>query len=217
MSFDHPVLQFLQGYDFILGSSSPRRQEILVNNLGIKDYTIVKSTFEENLAKENISDVEYVTLTSKHKIASIVDQLDSGKRYVVLTADTIVSCGGHILEKPETKETQMQMLKLYREHPDLIRVITAVNLYVIGKGQKMEQHVHDHEITKLKFNTNLDDGHFEHYVNTEEGLHVAGGFMYQSLGTLLFSGIEGDYFNVVGLPASKTFQMLEKLIKEQQH
>lgn len=201
----------LKGYTFVLGSSSPRRKEILTSNLGVDKFTIVKSTFEENLPKGNYKDVEYVTRTAEHKIDSIMSRLSSTEKHVLLVADTIVSCAGEIFEKPETKENQRKMLHSYRDNPNMIKVITSVHVCKVGLERKIEKHLREHEITNLRFDPSLSDSQLQDYIETGEGLHVAGGFMYQSKGSLLFQGIEGDYFNVVGLPAAKTYRMLEAL------
>lgn len=209
---DHPLFQKLEKYQFVLGSSSPRRKEILANNVNISDFIVVKSTFEENLPKQNITAVDYVTATAEHKINSIVSQLAAGKPYVLLVADTVVSCGGHIFEKPGTREKQMEMLRHYRNHSREIRVITAIQVCEIDLNLQVLRRLLDCEITTLNFNDQLSDAELQYYVDSEEGLDVAGGFKYQCMGSLLFSGIEGDYFNVVGLPAAKTFHMLDELL-----
>lgn len=205
------MFEALNEYEFVLGSSSPRRLEILANNLNVKKFQVVKSTFDEDIPKSNVSDIDYVTMTAEQKIPSVVEQLSPNKRYIVLTADTVVSCRGNIFEKPGNPETQLAMLQEYRKHPDSIRVITSVHLLKV-EHQRIVAHVKDHEITKLTFNSRLTEVQLKYYVNSQEGLNVAGGFMYQGLGSVLFSGIEGDYFNVVGLPVCKTFKMMETLL-----
>lgn len=210
--FDHPLFQKLKSYQFVLGSSSPRRKEILANNLNISDFIVVKSTFEENLPKHNVADIDYVTTTAEHKINSIVNQLTPGKPYVLLVADTVVSCGGHIFEKPGSREMLMEMLHHYKSHPRDIRVITAIQVCEIDSNLQVLRRLLDCEITKVIFNDQLSEAQLQYYADSDEGLDVAGGFKYQCLGSLLFSGIEGDYFNVVGLPAAKTFHMLDQLL-----
>lgn len=201
----------ISGYTFVLGSSSPRRKEILANNLGIQDFVVIKSTFEENLPKAGITDVDYVTKTAQLKIDSIISQLSVSENYILLVADTIVSCAGEIFEKPETEQNQLMMLNKYRENPDDIRVITSIHICKVALGRKIDIHLKAHEITTLRFDSSLTDAQLQDYIDTREGLHVAGGFMYQSKGSLLFRGIYGDYFNVVGLPAAKTYRMLEAI------
>lgn len=200
----------LRKHTFILGSSSPRRREIVEKNLGISHYSVVTTTFEENLPKSNLSHAQYVFNTAEHKIPSIVEQLDRSRSYVVIAADTIVSCADDVLEKPETKENQLTMLKLYRQH-GVLRVITAVHVCLV-EGGEISRNESGTETTSLNFDTKLTDEELQFYVDKEEGLQVAGGFKYQELGCLLFNGIDGDYFNVVGLPVKKTSQLIESLM-----
>lgn len=204
MTFNHPLYDQLKNYNVVLGLLSPRRKEIISANVGIKDFTIVKSTFEEDITKEGLSDLEYVTQTAGAKIPSILEQLE-GTNSVVIAADTIVSCQGKVYEKPGTPQRQMEMLKDFREARH-VTVITSVHVIVIKDGQ--EKRVSGYEVTDLQFNSDLLDRELQNYADCGEGLHVAGGFQYQSIGNLLFTGLKGDYFNVVGLPASKTFSLL---------
>lgn len=210
MLFDHPLYEQLKEYRITLGSLSPRRKEILAANVGIKDFHILKSTFEEDISKDGISDLEYVTQTAHAKIPSILEQLEKGNN-VLIAADTIVSCEGRVYEKPETAENQLAMLKAFRKAGH-VKVITSVHVVVLKDDKK--HHVHGHEVTDLQFNTKLLDSELMHYVNSEEGFQVAGGFQYQSIGNLLFTGLQGDYFNVVGLPAAKTFSLLQEALAE---
>lgn len=213
MSPESRLINALSKYEFVLGSSSPRRKEILTKNLGITTFSVIKSTFEENLPKADFTDVDYVTITAKHKIESIIDKLSLSKHCVLLVADTIVSCAGEIFEKPETPQNQLIMLKKYRDHPQDIRVITSVHVCIIGPDKHVAEHISDHVVTTLKFDESLSDTQLQEYVNTGEGLQAAGGFMYQGKGCLLFKGIDGDYFNVVGLPAARTYRILESIIR----
>lgn len=210
MLFDHPIYDQLKEFDVILGLLSPRRKEILHANVGIRDFKIVKSTFEEDISKDGKSDLEYVTKTAEAKIPSILEQLD-GRNSVLIAADTIVSCEGKVYEKPGTAENQLAMLKAFRSSGH-VKVITSVQVVVLKDN--LQRRVSGHEVTDLQFNTALLDKELQHYVNCEEGFQVAGGFQYQSIGNLLFTGLQGEYFNVVGLPATKTFSLLCEALRE---
>lgn len=212
MLFDHDLYTKLKGYKVILGLLSPRRKEILQTNLGIKDFTIVKSTFEEDIGKDGLSDVDYVMQTAQAKIPSIIDQLENEK-CVIIVADTIVSCQGKVFEKPGTPDVQLAMLKTFRSEGS-VKVVTSVHVIVVEEGE--QRLISGHETTHLLFNTSLSDEELQNYVNCKEGLEVAGGFQFQSLGNLLFTGLEGDYFNVVGLPAAKTFSLLRQAMENRE-
>lgn len=199
----------LLAYDFVLGSSSPRRQQILSQNLGIAQFRVVKSSFEEDLPKHG-PDFQYVTNTAKLKADSIIPQIV--RPSVVLVADTVVSCGGQIFEKPENDTQQLHMLQHYRQNP--VKVITAVHVFRAAAGVVLS-HVHGCETTELVFDRSLTDNALLHYVHTGEGRDAAGGFKYQGLGSMLFRELRGDYFNVVGLPVKLAQALVLQVVAAQ--
>lgn len=217
LPFNPPIYQRLADSHFVLASSSERRLEIVVKNLGIPrdQITIITPDFEEDLEKNGVTASHYVTETAKHKGLAVIEQLKTVKfgderDIIVLTSDTIVSSNEQIFEKPGTKEKQLAMFDYYKQHPDL-KILTAVNIIKIRHGQVINW-VSDLESTSLKFNEKLDDAFLKSYVSSQEGLNVAGGFKYQEIGSLLFTGIDGDYFNVVGLPVATTFRLLNEVV-----
>ncbi|KAK6454178.1 Maf-like protein [Scheffersomyces xylosifermentans] len=211
-SIQHPLYEKLRNYRFILGSSSPRRHEIVQRNLGIENVIVKSSEFEENLDKTNRTIEQYVTETSLGKAKWIIEKYNSPgiEPSIILTSDTIISCNGEIFEKPGTQERQREMFAKYKAHPQ-IQVMTSVTVVELRADSPptIEQ---DLAITKLTFEEASFPDLVEAYIASEEGLHVAGGFKYQELGCLLFAGIEGDYFNVVGLPVATTFKLLQRVI-----
>ncbi|RCK64916.1 hypothetical protein Cantr_00539 [Candida viswanathii] len=204
MLFNHPLIAKLNNFKCILGSQSPRRKEILENNLGIRNFTPRPSSFEEDLEKDDKTPLQYVQLTSQHKAEAIIKEgVDTPA--IVLTCDTIISCNGKVFEKPMTKEKQREDFKYFSQHPEL-DVISALTVIRVGDSTEVFT---DHATTKLKFKGDVDIT--DAYIESEEGLEVAGGFKYQGLGCLLFESMEGDSFNVVGLPV-KVFDLLEKAV-----
>lgn len=213
MTFNHPLYQKLEEYDFYLASTSPRRLEILLDNLKVQNIKVVPSEFEENLLKAETSPSVYVERTSKKKGEAVLKRLQNegdSDKFIVLSSDTIIACNNKVFEKPITKDVQLSFFHYYRLNPHL-QVITSVNVIKYEAGSVIYRH--GLEITDLYFNEGLSDEFLQYYVDSEEGLNVAGGFKYQCLGSLLFKRLEGDYFNVVGLPVSKTFQVLEDALK----
>lgn len=201
----HP-LDCVGCYNVVLGLLSPRRKEILEVNLGVSEFTVVKSDFAENIDKSDISDVEYVTATARGKIPSILSQLDANLPHLVIVADTVISCDGKVFEKPGNAAVQLEMFRAYQT-AGTVQVITSVHVLVVREGHVV-CHVDDVEITDLFFDTTLSDDILHAYAESGEGFNVAGGFQYQRSGCLLFKGLKGDYFNVVGLPAGKTFKLV---------
>ncbi|EGW29976.1 uncharacterized protein SPAPADRAFT_143987 [Spathaspora passalidarum NRRL Y-27907] len=206
---NHPLYKQLSGYQIILGSKSPRRQEILRNNLGIDNFTIVESNFAEDLVIDD--PLEYVTATSHHKAKAILNQNKFDEPTIVITCDTIVSCNNHILEKPMTKEKQQEFFQIYKQYKE-VQVISAVTIFKIDKDGKASEYA-DQCTSTLSFNDHEGaDDLVNAYIDSEEGLDVAGGFRFQEFGSLLFNSLQGDYFNVVGLPVSITFELLSRAV-----
>lgn len=214
MSFNHPLYDQLKQFQFILASTSPQRLEILQKNLQIKDITIMPSNFEENLLKEAHTCREYVSNTSLGKGKAVLKQLMSqnGPSSIILSSDTIITCNQEVFEKPHTKERQLEMFQKYRCHPYL-EVMTSVNVIMYDSLTKDSIIKSAIEITNLRFNDDLSNDFLQYYVESEEGLQVAGGFKFQEVGCLLFKSVEGDYFNIVGLPTSTTFHLLSDILQ----
>lgn len=210
MTFKTALYEKLKSFHLILGSTSPRRQQILKENLGITNFTTMASNFPEDLDKEKISPLEYVQLTSSKKAEAIYKthghsfQQDT----LILTCDTIVTCNGKIFEKPMTKSAQAKFFQHFNTHRD-IEVISAITVLKV-ENEKVSEYK-DNAITKLSFKADNEDV-IQAYIESEEGLEVAGGFKYQQLGCLLFDFISGDYYNVVGLPIN-TYELLNKAVE----
>lgn len=198
----------LSNYTVILGSSSARRQEILRQVLKVDRFTVVKPDFEENLSKK-LPPTEYVEQTSHGKLESLLQHTFTSPT-IIICCDTIIDCNGTILEKPQTKAKQLEMFEYYKRHPT-IKVISSVQ---IAKVAQTTQTIHQEVTTTLLFDTSVSQEVLEAYLDSEEGLEVAGGFKFQEMGNVLFTGIDGDYFNVVGLPAKTTFEMLYRMVKD---
>lgn len=210
------LLEQLKRFKFILGSSSPRRREILETNLGICQIEVIPSEFPENISKDNITSQQYVTETCQNKTDSIINRiqenrinLNQSSNVILLCSDTIIDCNSQIFEKPKTKQRQKQMFDDYRKQGS-IKVITAVTVTKFENGSVFTEL--GLEVTILYFNEKIPNSFIESYIESEEGLNVAGGFKYQEKGCLLFNRIEGDYFNIVGLPVWKTFELLQKTL-----
>lgn len=127
--------------------------------------------------------------------------------YIVLSADTIVVSNGKIFEKPTSKENQLSSLKYIRDGKYPIQVKTSVHIWSRGS------HFSHLETTDLVMDyERVDDSFLQFYVDSMEAISAAGGFKIQGLGGLLFNRIDGDYNNVVGLPFTSTWRLLEKAV-----
>ncbi len=172
----------------ILASASPRRRELL--SVIFPDFEVIPSNVEEIIPNsiELLKAPEYLSKTKALDIAKAHPDA------LVIGADTSVIINNKILGKPQSKEEAYNMIKMLsgKEH----FVITGCT---IAKG---EATVSFSEKTSVYFNS-LSEQEIIDYINTDEPYDKAGGYGIQGKGALLVKKIEGDYFNVVGLPISK--------------
>lgn len=179
----------------VLASKSPRRSEIL-KNAGI-DFTVRTADADETIP-EGTKPSDAVVFLAARKAMAVPREADE----VVIGADTVVVLDDKILGKPVDKSDAFDMIKSLsgRVHS----VFTGV-CAVGGTGTMTF-----YEETKVKF-LPLTDEEISDYVNTDEPYDKAGAYGIQGLASKFISGIDGDYFNVVGLPVSKIY---EKILKK---
>ena len=180
----------------VLASASPRRKEIL-EAVGIK-FEVMTSGVEENM-NHRLSPPEIAKELAYLKAKDISNQLDGD--YIVVGADTIVEYNG-ILGKPKNKEEAYHMIKLLSGQ--VHRVITG--FAVIDCKAKKE--FSDYESTNVYFR-HISDEEIKKYIETGEPMDKAGAYGIQGKASLFVSKIEGDYFNVVGLPIFKLGVVLQ--------
>lgn len=180
--------------NFILASQSPRRREIL-SALGL-NFEVVTSeadeSYDKTLAPENV----VMTLAAKKAIA-VRKKLEEKKvdlsDTVIIAADTVVACGDVILGKPCDAEDAKKMMHLISDN--MHSVYSGICVVYRGKSASA------FEETKVDF-AKMSESEIEWYVNTSEPFDKAGGYAVQGYASLWIKGIEGDYFNVVGLPVN---------------
>lgn len=180
----------------ILASASPRRKDLLASlrwNFQVHSPHIDETAF----GGESPPDLcKRLSLTKAQSAADIFPNA------LVIAADTLVVVGDRIFGKPRDKEHAAEMLSALSgvEH----KVFTGVTTIFQGK------HVSEVEVTNVHFH-NLSQDEIGAYVNTEEPMDKAGGYAIQGFGALIVKRIEGDYFNVVGLPLQLLGVMLRKI------
>ena len=175
----------------ILASKSPRRRELM--KFITDEYTVKTAEVDESLP-ENISPAEAVLYLSRIKAQPFRNDNDT-----VIGADTVVAIDGIILGKPADENDAKDMLKRLSN-----RVHSVFTGVTIIKGEKEKSFFVE---TMVKF-LELSDEMIENYIKTGEPFDKAGAYGIQGYGCLLVESIEGDYFNVVGLPVSKLSQSL---------
>ncbi len=190
------ITEKLSGFDVILASASPRRKELL--GLICKSFRIIPSDCDETLPG-NIAPEDTAAYLSKVKCESIAAVYESS---LVIGCDTVVVCG-EVMGKPEDAEDAKRMLGALsgRDH----KVITGVTLSYKGESVTFD------EVTKVRF-LKLDDRDIELYIESKEPFDKAGAYGIQGLGAMLVERIDGDFFNVVGLPVSRLAEELERFL-----
>lgn len=179
----------------ILASASPRRRELikLINS----DALCISADIDENVPESIEIESAPEFLACKKAIAVA----GKYKNDLVIGCDTTVFIESIPLGKPKDRQDAFNMLNLLsgRSH----KVITGCCLCLSGKTLSFSVE------SKVRF-LNLNEEDINEYLNTNEYIDKAGAYGIQGKGSLLVEKIEGDYFNIVGLPVS----MLNKRIKE---
>ncbi len=183
--------------DIILASGSPRRRELL-QMLGVKELKVIPAKGEE-LAPDGLEPEELVKFLASHK-AREVAALCSGED-VIIAADTIVWHQGRVYGKPHSREEAAQMLRSLSGCSH--QVFTGVS--VLHKGRELLEC----EMSRVHFRS-LQEDEIERYIATGEPMDKAGAYGAQGKAALFVRGIEGDFFNVMGLPLCTLGQMLKE-------
>lgn len=183
----------------ILASKSPRRKELL-SSLGL-DFDVTVTDADEALP-DGIAPADAVMLLSHRKADAVARTVASSSLdAVVIGADTVVYLPEEntILGKPVDRADAVRMLKAMsgRSH------IVYTGMTVISNGKASTAY----EKTTVFFRT-ISDEEILDYVSTGESDDKAGAYGIQGLGGIFISGIEGDYFNVTGMPKALTYRLL---------
>ena len=181
--------------NLILASASPRRRELL-SLFGIP-FTVRVADIDEAMDPTKSPCDEVARVSCRKALA-----VERGPEDVVVAADTIVVCAGRVLGKPHSREEAVSMLKLLsgREH----QVMTGCTVL---RGNRRETFT---EVTTLVFRP-LSDEEISRYVDTGEPMDKAGAYGIQGGAALFCPGIQGDYYNVMGLPVCRLGTVLRQM------
>lgn len=183
--------------NIILASASPRRRELM--KLITNDFTAVSADVDETIP-ENINIFKASEYLAEIKAKAVGNRTD-----VIIGCDTTVICGDKILGKPKNMDECREFMRMLSGRTHQV----ATGCCIIGNG-KIKSFT---EITDVTFRR-LSDDEIEEYISSPEPYDKAGGYGIQGKGSLLIEKINGDYFNVVGLPVSRLNQELKIFIKE---
>ena len=177
----------------ILASKSARRRELL-EMLGA-DFDIITREVDESYEGE-IAPNELVKMLSKRKLDAVVNEAEGA---IVISSDTIVYCNGEVFGKPRDMDDARRMLRAMSGHYHEVYSGIAV-----GDGKKT---VVDAVSTKVYFR-HITDSEIERYISESAVLDKAGAYGIQERASLFVEKIEGDYFNIVGLPVCRLGEIL---------
>ena len=191
---------------FILASKSPRRKEIL-ENLGISFEIVTADTNEDS---EITDPSELVRELSVRKGRAVAEKIIADNKIVdkalIISSDTVVASDGEILGKPADREDAERMLRGLsgRAHS----VFSGIAITELDGGRIVKTAAATEE-TKVYF-SEMDKDDIEFYINAEQVYDKAGAYAIQGIASAFIEKIEGDYFNVVGLPVRRMFRLLEE-------
>jgi septum formation protein len=181
----------------ILASSSPRRRELL-DAVGWSYEAIVAGIDESLWANEAPAD--YVQRLARAKAEAVAARVQSG---LVLGADTTVVVANEILGQPVDDDDARRMLNLL--NGKWHEVLTGVAAVRIGGATRVA-----YETTRVRF-AEMTEREIEWYVGTGEARGKAGAYGIQGAAGLFIEEIEGDYFNIVGLPIRLVYELTGKV------
>ncbi len=179
----------------ILASASPRRQELIKM---ITEDIVVNPCDCDETVKPGLVGREIAEYLSKIKGEAVNEQF---KDEIIVSADTIVCLNDKVLGKPKSEDDAFNMLRALSGNTH--SVFTGVTII---KGEKVKTFSQE---TKVTF-YDLSDDEINEYIASKECADKAGSYGIQGKGGLLVKGIDGDYFNVVGLPVAR----LKRELKE---
>ncbi len=186
----------------ILASASPRRRELL-EQIGI-DFEIGISNQEELYVSTKPSEIvkELASQKAHNVAAKIQGELEN---VIIIGADTIVVLDNQILGKPKDEEEACQMLFRLQGKPHQVFTGTAILSY----DEKGMLTVNTHAEETKVFVHEMDESEINGYIQTGEPMDKAGAYGIQGKFAAYIDKIEGDYYNVVGLPISYIYQQMK--------
>lgn len=182
----------------ILASGSPRRKELL--GLFSIPFTVRAADINETMNPAGNPFDEVARLSREKALA-----VPRGEDDVVIAADTIVVCNGRVLGKPKSEAQAAEMLTMLSGQAH--QVMTGCTLL---RGDRQQTFT---EVTDLHFRP-LSQGEIRRYVATGEPMDKAGAYGIQGGAALFCTRMEGDYYNVMGLPVCRLWQSLREIAPE---
>ena len=192
------MLSNTKNLKFILGSSSPRRLELL-NQINFYPNEIFEPEINEDPQKKELP-ILYVKRMAREKMDVVKKKFPND---LILTADTIVYVGRRIIDKTNEQSKAIKFLELLsgRRH----RVSTAFNLYCKDRIDSLRVVT---SIVKMK---RLTENEIKSYIETNEWIGKAGAYGIQGSAEKFIQFISGSYTNIVGLPLNQVYGSLNSI------
>ncbi len=181
----------------ILASNSRTRKEVL-DKVGLI-YDVIPSNIEEHSDKTEPK--EYVMDLSRQKAEAVAKDLKEG---VILSADSIIYIDDKKLEKPKTKEQAKIMLKALSGRINY--AVTGVTIIDLYQNKKITLN----EVTQVYFDK-LSDEEIDWYIENEQYIFERCGYSIAGKSAIYIPKINGDYYNILGMPISRVYKELNKL------
>ena len=189
------MLENLKKYDIVLGSNSPRRRELL-NDMGLTfRVEAIKGIDESYPASLPVEEIPVYLARIKAEGHPL------GEHELLITADTVVVLAETVLGKPDGEADAHRMLRALsgRAH----RVISGVCVTTCERSASFAD-------TSIVHFAELTDEEIDYYIKHYRPLDKAGAYGIQEwIGNIGISGINGDFYNVMGLPTRKLYQLLK--------
>lgn len=189
------MLSNLKNYRVVLASKSPRRRELL-SQLGVK-FEVSSPDVDESIP-EDLPVAEAAVYLAQKKALVFEDNL--GENDLIITADTIVVIEGEILGKPASYQEAFDMILKLSGKPH--QVITGVHLLSAKQRATFK-------VVSTVYFKELSKEEIHYYIENYQPYDKAGAYGIQEwIGYIGVKRIEGSYFNVMGLPVQKLYEML---------
>jgi septum formation protein len=189
----------------ILASGSPRRAEILTS-VGW-DFTKDSADIDET-ERAGEAAMDYVRRLAREKAEAVAHKYEDA---IVLGADTTVVIDGRIIGKPVDFDDAKRMLKMLAGNHH--EVLTGVALVKKSTGNNETRTVVGVQSTRVKF-AEMTAAEIDFLAENGEPLDKAGAYAVQAQAALFIEGIEGDYWNVVGLPINLVYGLMRELLRD---
>ena len=184
----------------VLASKSPRRKEIL-ENLGMKFDIVVADADESCDISDPRERVSALAAVKGRAVKELIGARGESADTLIIACDTLVYAEGEFLGKPKDKDDARRMMGLLSG-----KAHSVVSGLYLSLGDKEFMGA---EETKVIFDE-MTEQEIESYISSDEPYDKAGGYAVQGLASLYVKGLEGDYFNVVGLPVNLLYNTLKK-------